>query len=58
MTTPVERCDECRRFHIPGVCDPNDLTEAGWRAYRAVKATAFPKTTSGQELANKEKSNG
>lgn len=54
MTTPIEFCEDCRHHHIPGTCDPNDLTEQGWNAYKASKAVAFPKKTSGQDLKERQ----
>lgn len=54
MTTQIEFCDECRHHHIPGVCDPNDLTEAGWRAYLAVKAQSFKKPATGNNLKGRQ----
>lgn len=50
MTTPIEFCDECRHHHIPGACNPNDLTKQGWNAYKASKAVAFPRKTLEREL--------
>jgi hypothetical protein len=50
VTTPIAYCDECRHHHIPGPCDPNDLTDEGWNLYRALKLVTFPKRDSEQNL--------
>lgn len=50
MTDVIVFCPECRHHHIPGPCDPNDLTEAGWDLYKALKLVTFPKRDSEQNL--------
>lgn len=50
MTDVIEFCHECRHHHIPGPCDPNDLTEEGWRLYRAARLLTFKSTNSDKKL--------
>jgi hypothetical protein len=50
MTDVIEFCPECRHHHIPGPCDPNDLTEEGWRLYRAMRVQTFKSTDSDKKL--------
>lgn len=46
---PVEYCEDCRHHHVPGPCDPNDLTEEGWRLYRAARVVTFKHASNEKE---------